>query len=265
LTYFFRKQYMKNIINDNQKIDLSNAMKNIVRVLLKKGGVCKAIPGTKAYSVYLKKNVFNFIDTMFPPAISCVYGILFSNKRYVRNILKQNNIKVAMDKNANESYSVCITKDGYLNVLLKKSPQIVGDGFSSLKELLVKENLRRINNPDSKIKPIKINEHSFSKEYVPSYIPKAGEKIVLDLVSDLEEGATFTDVTLSINKRVAHLAKKILSLFPGLPYLSFNSYDNGTIGDVNLSLNPNIFFTMRNGMKIKKTAEVISDLMIKNQ
>jgi len=251
---------------NNQKIDLPKAMKEIVKALLNRGGVCKRIPGTKVYSVYLKKNVFNFVDEIFTPAISYVYGILFSNKKYVRSILEQNNIKADRDKNADGSYRVCITKDGYFNVLLRNSPQISGDGTSSIRELLVKENLKRINNPDSRIQPIKIDKNIFSKKHLSfSYIPKAGEKIILNLIIDLENGATFTDVTSSMNKHVIVFAKKILSLFPNLNYLCFDYYDSKMVANVDLSLSPNIFFMMKKGARSRKAAEVISDLIIKNQ
>jgi hypothetical protein len=257
---------MKNMIDNNQKIDLPKAMEEIVKTLLSRGGVCKRIPGTKVYSVYLGKNIFNFVDEIYAPAISYVYGILFSNKRYVRSILEQNNIQVVLGKSLNGSYRTCITKDGYLNVLLRNSPQVIGNSSSSLKELLIRENLKRINNPDSRILPIKIDKNIFSKKHLSfSYIPKVGEKIILNSISDLENGATFIDMSSSINKPVIVLAKKILSLFPNLNYLCFDYFDNKTVANVDLSLSPNIFFMMRKGARNRKAAEVISDLIIKNQ
>jgi hypothetical protein len=251
------------MINNNQKINLPFASRNVISNFLKRGGVCRKITGTSAYSIYFGKNIFNFID-MHTPATSYAYGILFLNKKNIYNILKQNNIKISQGTHGDKNYRVCVTRNGYCNILFRNNPKIIGNGWSTFKELLIKENLRRINNPDLKIMPVKIDKSALYKNNLRlSYVPKAKEKIILDWINELEEGATFVDVTVSENKVITVFAKKIIDIFPGLNYLSFDYYGNEIIGNVDLSLSPNVLFMMKKGASNRQAAEIIADLIVK--
>ena len=248
-------------INSIQKINLPFGAKSVISVFLERGGVCEQIYGSNSYSVYFKKDLFNFID-MYTPAISYVYGILFLNKKNILNILKQNDIKVSQGILSSKNYRIFITRSGYYNILIKLPTIIIGNGISTLKELISMENLKRVNS-EGKNLPLKIAEKELIlHDMTFSSLLKKNEKIIFTSIVNWREGAKFKDVTDIVGRDIVMLARKILSIFPNLAYVGFDCDSEGVVGNVDLSLDPNIFYRMSNGVKKKRAIDVVVDLIV---
>lgn len=235
----------------------------IVKSLVKRGGICEQIPNTKAYVVTIGEKLMFFAGE-YMPAIPYAYGMIFSKKEYICKILKENNIKV--DNNIHckrEGYRIFVTKNRYYNVLARHFPVIVGDGIKTIKEIVSKENLKRINNKNFNILPLKITQRDLNLHKLHlSSILKIKEKIVFHSLVDLDQGARFTNETSKVRKSIHVLAKKILNLFPGLRYISFDLDPKEGIRSIDLLPNPNIFFMMHNGKKKRNGVDVLTDLLI---
>ena len=148
------------------------------------------------------------------------------------------NTKIIIEEyyKANE-YRVFITRNKDYAVLLRDPAHVFGDGISSIKELIEKENYRRMNPrtnalceilvDDELIKYLNKNGLSFDS------IPKEGEKVYLRPNSNVAMGGVCEDYTDKVHSSVIDIALKVLDAFPGLPYVGIDYMTNSITEEQN--------------------------------
>jgi len=148
------------------------------------------------------------------------------------------NTKIIIEEyyKANE-YRVFITKNKDFAVLLRDPAHVFGDGISSIKELIEKENYRRMNPrtnalceilvDDELIKYLNKNGLSFDS------IPKEGEKVYLRPNSNVAMGGICEDYTDKVHSSVIDIGLKVLDAFPGLPYVGIDYMTNSITEEQN--------------------------------
>jgi len=148
-----------------------------------------------------------------------------------------------------------ITKTGFLNVLLKQQPFVVGDGVSSVTELMIKKYSNQFN-------------------FNANTVPFKGKKIVFTQCTSFNKGAVYKDITKIIHPSFYTLCQKVINTFPHLSYLGFElitknykqkmADKNFIISDVYLSPGPNINFSMSNGKTSQKCDKLLVNLLFSN-
>jgi hypothetical protein len=151
-----------------------------------------------------------------------------------------------------------VTKTGFYNVLLKQQPFVVGDGLSSISNLVIKKYS---------------NKHNINI-FNPNLILSLGKKIIFTECTNITNGAIYKDITQTVNPSFLKLAFKIIDTFPPLSYLSFElitknyqkkiTKDNYIISDVYLSPGPNISFDMYQGKLLQKGVKVLANILFPN-
>ncbi len=246
-------------------LNLPFSTKYIVHNLTTRGGKLERINNTNIYTLSIKNKIFYLAD-FYTPLISCVYQALFSSDEFRTSLLRFHNLVVLKNTVSDKSYSVFITKNRYYNILLREFPLLIGNGTSTIKDLVFQENLRRIASNDSLLLPVRINNDLLSRHNLKLLsIPRKNEKILFYFLRTLEEGVKFIDVTSSKHEFTSTLAKKIINLFPGIGYIRFDCDDKGNIEAIDLSASPNVFFAGTMGNKKKKMVDVVADLILQDK
>ena len=173
-----------------------------------------------------------------------------------------------------ESHRMFITGNGYYNVLKKQLPFIAGDGKSTVRDLIDKENLKRINSFDNYLQPLNITIQILQKYNLDFKMILAKKKRIIfsDLVSE-KDGAIFEDITPTLHPSVIKLGQSVLKAFPGLGYLGFEiiakncgqrlTKGNCVVSEIYVSPGPNIRFLLhKKGKPERKAEEVIVDLLL---
>lgn len=231
-----------------EDIHLPHASKYLISLILSRGGSWQRLKNTDVYVVEKNSKEY-FFAKEFTPLTPYMFGILFTNQSYWFEVLKDLKLKTAWKpKKRQQRFSILMTKDGFYNIVRNDNSFIAGDGKSSLQELLMKENLRRVNAKGRTVFPIKVIDQ---KENLSRIVGRS-EKVVFP------ESQDYTDVTLKVGKQPICLVKKIQEYFPGLEFLcleifmsSKGSKQKIVVGKVSVSPGINIFFPVTNG-KVKK-------------
>jgi cyanophycin synthetase len=175
-----------------------------------------------------------------------------------------------------ESHRMFITKNGYYNVLKKQLPFITGDGRSTVRDLIDKENLKRINSSDKYLQPLNITPQILQEQNLDfKTVLRKKKKIIFYYLISEKDGAAFEDITPTLNPSVIKLGQSVLKAFPGLGYLGFEiitksceqrlTKDNCLVSEIYVSPGPNIRFMLRkSGKPSRKAEEVIVDLLLES-
>lgn len=112
-------------------------------------------------------------------------------------------------------------------VLLRKPPEILGNGKDSLGSLIEKENKRRMNPRINCLCDIYLKDpdgmRCLKKQNLTlDSIPEENRRIPLLYVSNVTYGGTCENITGKIHRDYLDLANRVFSLFPGLPYLAID-------------------------------------------
>ena len=168
-------------------------------------------------------------------------GNIMDDKYAFYEVMKDENIDIIEHKilykndNKNE-YRVIILDDEIKLIYGKINPKVIGDGFSTLKELLIKFNYSYYNN-----KAIK-NEN---------YIPSKGEEINYDFRFNLSQGSKiFLDIKEDIKKEITELAKKVTKTTG----IRFSSIDIVELYDSSI-----LVMEANSGVTINKACNFIDD------
>ncbi len=142
--------------------------------------------GREVFKIENPKRLFNIIDRLLDTQYSISLCPYYDIDKEYRLIVLNNEIKL---------------------VYAKENPIIIGDGVKTTKELLMEFN------------PIYYGNHDINN---PDYIPKLGEKVIIEYRFNLSNGARVNkDIDDSLKERLIELAKKVIDE----TNLSFGSID----------------------------------------
>lgn len=177
------------------------------------------ISKTDLYIVVKNRRTILFSEK-YESNIPYIYTFLFQNKRELQKLLHKNRLFLNSDKNKREQkntiYKIFITNKNKYNILKQEKPSIKGDGKSTIELLLQKENMKRVNNSAPYVYPI----HPSKEFYKQTKNILQKDTFLIIPSNNFEECATYIDVTKKSTANILLYAKKILSIFPSLPYLT---------------------------------------------
>lgn len=125
-----------------------------------------------------------------------------------------------------EEYRCFVTKTGFFAAVHRKPASIIGDGESTVNELIDKINYQRMNPRDSCLCTIKkdwlVMNHLKKSNMSLNSIPKRKAVVQLRPTSNVSQGGDCIDVTESVHPSVKNFAKKVLN---AMPYVSVLGID----------------------------------------
>lgn len=129
-----------------------------------------------------------------------------------------------------KEYRVFITKNKDYAVLHRDPAHIFGNGINTIKELIEIENYKRMHPRKNALCEIFVDEELYN--YINknglnmNTIPKNGEKVYLRENSNVAMGGVCEDYTDIVHPSVIDIGMKVLSSFPGLPYVGIDFMTN---------------------------------------
>ena len=129
-----------------------------------------------------------------------------------------------------KEYRVFITKNKDYAVLHRDPAHIFGNGINTIKELIEIENYKRMHPRKNALCEILVDEELYN--YINknglnmNTIPKNGEKVYLRENSNVAMGGVCEDYTDIVHPSVIDIGMKVLSSFPGLPYVGIDFMTN---------------------------------------
>lgn len=205
-----KNEYAKDC--NSYEIALNYFYKNNCDIVLKSNcGAC----GNEVFHITDEKSLYETLDNLFINNFSISMCPFYKIKNEYRVIILDDEIKL---------------------IYGKINPKVIGDGFSTLKELLIKFNYSYYNN-----KAIK-NEN---------YIPSKGEEINYDFRFNLSQGSKiFLDIKEDIKKEITELAKKVTKTTG----IRFSSIDIVELYDSSI-----LVMEANSGVTINKACNFIDD------
>lgn len=147
--------------------------------------------------------------------------LVLSMKKIMKN---RGNTKIVIEEYFEaKEYRIFITRDDKYAVLYREPSHVIGDGIHNILELANIETDRRMNPRINALCPILIDEeveNYLSKNNLNlNYIPSKNKKIYLRANSNVAVGGICIDYTDKVHLSAIKICKKILDIFPGLPYI----------------------------------------------
>jgi len=139
-------------------------------------------------------------------------------------------------------YRIIVIGDKVIGALNRVPANVIGDGKSTIRELIRKKNKQRKNNPHLKTRMIKIDKEVldllYYNEYTLDTIPQSGEVVTLRLTSNLTTGGDSVEITDDLNKRLKSIAIEATKAIPGLALSGIDmivndEQNNGSVIEVN--------------------------------
>jgi len=125
-------------------------------------------------------------------------------------------------------HRIFITQKGDFAILKREPAHVIGDGISTIRQLIKIENKRRKEikkKSASALCPIVVDEHvkKFLKEEGKTFndIPKKNEKVYLRLTSNIAKGGLSHNLTKEAHPSVIEIAKKVAKIIP-LPFMGID-------------------------------------------
>jgi 2-methylcitrate dehydratase PrpD/D-alanine-D-alanine ligase-like ATP-grasp enzyme/acylphosphatase len=118
-------------------------------------------------------------------------------------------------------FRIFATRDRTISVIERIPAAVVGDGSSTIQELVEAKNLARRLNPYFMSKPLDLaNEPALLREqgYTPDSVPPAGEMITLSSVANISRGGESVDLTSQTHDTLKSLAVACVNALPSLEY-----------------------------------------------
>ena len=129
-----------------------------------------------------------------------------------------------------KEYRVFVTKNRDYAVLHRDPAHVIGDGISTIEELINRENYTRMHPRNNALCEILVDEELFSymekKGLNMGDIPEKDEKVYLRLNSNVAMGGLCIDYTDIVHPSVIDVGMKVLDAFPGLPYVGIDYMTN---------------------------------------
>jgi cyanophycin synthetase len=221
--------------------------KGITKKILQSNGI--SVPIGEVFSVCDYEYILKAFDIIgCPVVIKPVFGshgydvyanlkteeeILSSIQKIINNRGKNTKILIEEYFDAKE-YRVFVTKNRDYAVLNRDPAHVFGNGKNTIKELIAMENYRRMNPRTNALCEILVDDELYnylSKKGISlDYIPKENEKVYLRANSNVAMGGICEDYTDRTHPSVIDIGMKVLSSFPGLPYVGID-YMTNTISE----------------------------------
>lgn len=222
--------------------------KGITKKILQSNGISVPIG-----EVFVARNwetilkAFKILDT--PVVLKPVFGshgydvyVNLSNEEQVYNALEKIvrnrglDTKVLIEEYFPASeYRVFVTKKRDYAVLNRDPAHVYGDGVSTIRELIERENYMRMHPRTNALCEIlvdeELNKYLWSKNISLDDVPINGEKVYLRPNSNVAMGGICEDYTDRVHPSVIDIGMKVLQAFPGLPYVGID-YMTNTICDL---------------------------------
>lgn len=246
-----------NIYTDT--INLPLGTKSLLLYLVKKGAYCEKLDQGDYYIVTYNHKQFHFIGE-FCDLVPYGMGVLFSDHANIKKILADSQIEYAVQSRRKKRLLLFATSDGYWNVLQPIKRIIVGDGVSTIGQLLIQQELKHINSAFS--------HFNFTGDFlarIGNTVLAKGKKRVISN-QEFRENGKFTDITANSSEKILLLVKKIMKSLSGMCYIqvefSISKNQNISIQNIGVKLAPGIFFPMHRKKSTKDGIDVIANLLI---
>ncbi len=164
-------------------------------------------------NVYVNINNSDELEKAFYSIYSSIWG--------------DNWIKVLVENQFEwNEHRVFMTKDGFVAAVEREPANVIGDGNSTLQQLIDKENYRRMNPRDTCLCEIwldDISEKFFRDRNLSlDYVAKQWEKVYIRPNSNVSGGANCRDITDTLHPSVIEIGQKILNSLTGLPFIGID-------------------------------------------
>jgi cyanophycin synthetase len=195
--------------NDNYNEDLGIAME-YAQNALKFPVVVKPVFGSHGDNVHVDLINLVKVKTAIDDVISTVSG-------------RKNGFLIE-EQFFGKEYRVFINVNGDYAVLHRDCAHVIGDGMGSIKALAEKETKRRADIPRTQtclcgmVLDSDVDNYLAKSNKTLEHIPFNGEKVYLRNTSNVAKGATCEDYTEKVHSSVIQIARKVLDVFPGMPY-----------------------------------------------
>src|SRR5690625_1985907 len=208
--------------------------KEKTKEILKNGNV--AIPQGEEFNISEEYEILKFAEEIgYPLVVKPVSGsmgrgvfINLKNETELTNILKhyKNNLrykKVIVEKHhQGKEYRIYVVGNEAVSVINRIPANIIGDGVSTVKELISLKNKQRKKNPYLAAKPIKIdyeiNQKLANQNLNENSILEKDQKIFLRELSNLSTGGEPIDETNQITQEVKQIAVDALKVMPSITH-----------------------------------------------
>lgn len=198
----------------------------------------KGIKTTKG-KMFNKEEIYQAVDFSdeigFPVVVKPPDGTwgadVFLNLKSSESVLNaigkviEENSKFLVEKQfEGEEYRVLATRSKLLGVVNRIPANVIGDGKSTIRELIEEKNQdpRRGDGHRKSLVKIEIDEKLLKnlkeKELDLNSIPKKEAVVYLRKTSNLSRGGDSIDITDKIHPKIKELALRIISAIPNLPY-----------------------------------------------
>ncbi|MBP5684035.1 MAG: hypothetical protein J6X02_02110, partial [Bacilli bacterium] len=129
-----------------------------------------------------------------------------------------------------KEYRVFVTKNKDYAVLHRDPAHVFGNGINTIKELIQRENYRRMNPRTNALYEILVDDEMYNYMSLNGIsmddIPVNGEKIYLRPNSNVAMGGICEDYTDKVHPSVIDIGMRVLASFPGLPYVGIDYMTN---------------------------------------
>jgi cyanophycin synthetase len=125
---------------------------------------------------------------------------------------------------AGKEYRIVATRQKALAVMNRMPANVVGDGQSTLQQLIDQKNSdpRRSDNPNDYLVKIKVDEHVsqylIDQQLTLDFVPAAGQRVFLRRNSNISTGGDSIDMTDLAHPSVLEIAVKAVNALPGLDF-----------------------------------------------
>lgn len=127
---------------------------------------------------------------------------------------------VVKEKVEGQEYRVLVVGSTVVAVSGKDAPNVVGDGASTVEELIKAKNIRRLGNPHLATRPIVMDEHVQEKirhhGLTPQSVLPNNKKIYLRDTSNFSSGGDSMDCTDAVSSEAKAAAVDAVTAIPGL-------------------------------------------------
>ncbi len=220
--------------------------------------VLKPSIGSNGTNVFLNINSHEEIDTILPVLLKSEGSPSFLIEKHING----------------EDLKVFITRQGKYAAITRELPYVIGDGISSIKELIDAENAQRLNELGiRRLAPIPVDSETTHHLDLTgnklSDIPSKDTTIIVRGNANVGTGALSVDCTDQLSDGFVDMCKKVLKIYPNLPYAAIDfivpsvkeaSSDNSYICEINTLPSLGIHMAPAKG-KGQNVAAMIIDML----
>ncbi len=208
--------------------------KDIAKQFLQKSGI--RVPRGQAFCKDEVKEAIAYSKTLPKPLVIKPTGGTWGTDVFL-NICTDEEVRSCIEKfstkgtsflieeqSVGKEYRILATRDKTLGVIHRVPANVIGDGVSTIRELIDEKNSdpRRGDGHEKAIVRIIVDDEILkilaAKSLTLDSIPSKGQRIFLRQNSNISTGGDSIDYTDKVHPAICDLATKIIRAIPGLPY-----------------------------------------------